>query len=582
MKKTILFSFLLLSSVISSITYAQLGEAAADSDRVETIEKALEEARVNEMNLRLEIEQLQLRAYVSDSLEKIRKRERIDSLRKITPKIPVVVEGDTLYYLYAKHGGRSPRDRAKNVSEAILQLGKSYILKPDSVYCESTDIITDIIYGTKVIASFTDQDGLWEGSTREELAAKNRISIVNKLKALHHQHGLLQLGKRIALFLLVIVIQGAFFWGTGWVYKRMKTYVKKLKETKLKSISFHAYDLFDTKKQENILVSLCKLVRLILIVIQLFISIPILFSIFPQTEDLAYRIFSYVWLPVKDICKGIIDYLPKLFTIIVIWLAIKYVVRAIKYFAGEIESEKLKINGFYPDWAQPSFQIIRFLLYAFMIAMIYPLLPKSDSGVFQGVSVFVGIIFSLGSSSVVGNVMAGLVLTYMRPFKIGDRIKLNDTIGNVIEKTPFVIRIRTPKNEIITIPNSAVMSSHAVNYSASARDYGLILHTDVGFSFDVHWKTAHDILLRAASDTPDVMAEPAPFVLEVSFYNTGVNYQINAFIKDADKINKIYSDLHHRIQDYANKAGVEMVVPQYIATRDGNEISIPKEYQTKN
>jgi small-conductance mechanosensitive channel len=359
----------------------------------------------------------------------------------------------------------------------------------------------------------------------------------------------------------------------------MKNYVKKLKDTKLKSISFHDYELFDTKRQVGLLMFLCKVVRLILIIVQLLISIPILFSIFPQTENLAYRIFSYIWTPVKNIGKGILDYLPNLFTIIVIWLAVKYVVKGLKYLAGEIESEKLKINGFYPDWAQPSYQIIRFLLYAFMIAMIYPFLPKSDNGIFQGVSVFVGIIVSLGSSTVIGNVIAGLVITYMRPFKIGDRIKLNDTIGNIIEKTPFVTRIKTPKNEIVTIPNSFIMSSHTVNYSSSARDYGLILHTDVGFNFDVHWKTAHNILLQAASETPGVVAEPAPFVLEVSFYNTGVNYQINVFIKDADRINEIYSDLHHLIQEHANAAGVEMVVPLYVANRDGSEVVIPDEYR---
>ncbi|KAA6346910.1 hypothetical protein EZS27_005600 [termite gut metagenome] len=337
--------FLLLLLAISHATYAQQGEVAGDSGNLSQMEKVLEEARMNEMNLRMEIEQLQIKMSASDSLKKEQKRHRIDSLRKVTPKIPVVVEKDTLYYLYAKHGGRSPRDRAKNVSGVILQLGKSYLLKPDSVYCESTDIVTDIVYENKVIASFTDQDGLWENSTREELAAKNRAIIVTKLKELHSQYGLLQLGKRILLFILVIAIQGAFFWGTGWVYRRMKNYVKKLKDTKLKSISFHDYELFDTKRQVGLLMFLCKVVRLILIIVQLLISIPILFSIFPQTENLAYRIFSYIWTPVKNIGKGILDYLPNLFTIIVIWFAVKYVVKGIKYLAGEIESEKLKING---------------------------------------------------------------------------------------------------------------------------------------------------------------------------------------------------------------------------------------------
>ncbi len=150
----------------------------------------------------------------------------------------------------------------------------------------------------------------------------------------------------------------------------------------------------------------------------------------------------------------IIDYVPNLFTIVVIWYAVKYLVRMVLYLAREIEAGRLKFNGFYPDWAMPTFHIVRFLLYAFMIAMIYPYLPGSDSGVFQGISVFVGLIVSLGSSTVIGNIIAGLVITYMRPFKMGDRIKLNDTTGDIIEKTPLVTRIRTPKNEVVTVPNS--------------------------------------------------------------------------------------------------------------------------------
>lgn len=154
---------------------------------------------------------------------------------------------------------------------------------------------------------------------------------------------------------------------------------------------------------------------------------------------------GYIWNPIRKIFVDIIDYVPNLFTIVVIWYAVKYLVRMVLYLAREIEAGRLKFNGFYPDWAMPTFHIVRFLLYAFMIAMIYPYLPGSDSGVFQGISVFVGLIVSLGSSTVIGNIIAGLVITYMRPFKMGDRIKLNDTTGDIIEKTPLVTRIRTPK-----------------------------------------------------------------------------------------------------------------------------------------
>ena len=179
----------------------------------------------------------------------------------------------------------------------------------------------------------------------------------------------------------------------------------------------------------------------------------------------------------------------------------------------------------------PTFHIARFLLYAFMIAMIYPYLPGSDSGVFQGISVFVGLIVSLGSSTVIGNIIAGLVITYMRPFKMGDRIKLNDTTGDIIEKTPLVTRIRTPKNEVVTVPNSFIMSSHTVNYSTSAREYGLIIHSEVSIGYDIPWRQVNQILIDAALNTPGVVDDPRPFVLETSLSDWYPVYQINAYIR---------------------------------------------------
>jgi small-conductance mechanosensitive channel len=548
----------------------------AHADSLRELAASLQEARINEANLRMELVALRAATIEQDSLEKVQQKRRIDSLRTITPATPMVVEGDTLYYIYAKKGGVSPATRAEEVSETILSLGKQFTLNPDSVYVESTEISTELMYGDKVIASFTDMDGLWENTTRDQLAQMRLPIIVNKLHELQREYGITQLLKHIGSLLLVILIQGGLIYVTNRLFLYAKRAIIRLRHTKLKPLSFRNYELLDINKEVRLLTSVFSMVRYLLILLQLLISIPILFSIFPQTKDLAYHIFSYIWDPIKDIMLGIVNYIPKLFIIIIIWLIIRYVVRGVRYLAGEIEAERLKINGFYPDWAQPSYQIIRFLLYAFMIAMIYPYLPGSDSGVFQGVSVFVGLIVSLGSSSVISNLMAGLVTTYMRPFRTGDRIKLNDTTGDVIERTPFVTRIKTPKNEVITIPNSFIMSSHTVNYSASARDYGLILHTEVSFGFEVHWKRIHDLLLEAARRTPSIRTEPAPFVLETMLHDFYVIYQINVYIDDASLMPRIYSDLNQNIQDLCAEQGIELLSPHYFAQRDGNEITIPK------
>lgn len=547
-----------------------------DSVSLAKLAQELETARLNEANMRMEVEQLKLKTYFADSAKMAQQRLRIDSLRKVTPGAPVVVGGDTLFYLYAKRGGYTAQQRADMDAALIEELGKRFNLYPDSVSIESTDIVTDVMYGDKVIVSFTDQDGLWANCTRDELAAKERVVIVQKLKELKEEHSMLKLLERIGLFVLVLVVQFFLFKATGWLYRRLKARIQKLKDTKLKAFSIQNYELLDTEKQVKLLVFVANIVRYLIMFVQLLITVPILFSIFPQTEELARTIFSYLWDPTKKILVGIADYIPNLFTIIVICYAIKYLIKGVAYLAHEIEHERLKITGFYPDWAMPTYHIARFLLYAFMIAMIYPYLPGSSSGVFQGISVFVGLIVSLGSSTVIGNIIAGLVITYMRPFKLGDRIKLNDTTGNVIEKTPLVTRIRTPKNEVITIPNSFIMSSHTVNYSSSARNYGLIIHSEVTIGYDAPWRQVHQLLIDAALATPGVSPEPQPFVLETSLSDWYPVYQINAYIRDADKLAQIYSDLHQNIQDKFNEAGVEIMSPHYMAMRDGNETTIPK------
>ena len=552
----------------------------ADSDSavsLSAIKQELEAARLNEANLRMEMEQLRLASYAADSVKHLQQKQRIDSLRKVTLGVPVVVEGDTLFYLYAKRGGHTPQQRAEMDAAAILELGKRFNLRPDSLYMESSDIVTDLMYDNKVIASFIDQDGLWENCTRDRLAAHNRKVIVDKLKEMKDEHGLWQLGKRILYFVLVLVGQYFLFRLTIWLFKKLKVRIQRLKDTKLKPFSIQDYELLDTQKQVNLLIFLSNLLRYIIMFLQLLLTVPLLFSIFPQTKSLAYQLFSYIWIPVKSIFTSVVEYIPNLFTIFVIWYAVKYLVRFVHYLANEVKSERLKIRGFYSDWAEPTFHIIRFLLYAFMIAMIYPYLPGSKSGVFQGISVFVGLIVSLGSSTVIGNIIAGLVITYMRPFKLGDRIQLNETTGNVIEKTPLVTRIRTPKNEVVTIPNSFIMSSHTVNYSTSAREYGLIIHSEVSIGYDIPWRRTHQLLIEAALNTPGVIDDPRPFVLETSLSDWYPVYQVNAYIKEADRLADIYSDLHQNIQDKFNEAGIEIMSPHYVATRDGSQSTIPKD-----
>jgi small-conductance mechanosensitive channel len=304
----------------------------------------------------------------------------------------------------------------------------------------------------------------------------------------------------------------------------------------------------------------------------------VFFGIFPWTGGFTGKLVSYFLNPVKHIFLSIWNYLPNFLTIIVILIFIRYLLRILFYFKKEIERGALKIPGFYVDWANPTFQIIRVLILAFTLIIIFPYLPGSDSQIFKGVSVFLGVLFTFGSAGALSNLVAGLVLTYMRAYRIGDRVKIGDTTGDVMEKSLLVTRIKTIKNEIVSIPNSTVMGSHTINFSAEAKENGLILHTSVTIGYENPWRQIHDLLIKAALATDLIEKDPAPFVLQTSLDDFYVSYQVNAYTRVSNRQHITYSVLHQNIQDKFNEAGVEIMSAHYKYIRDGNQSTVPPDH----
>ena len=558
---------------------ARLGAGVSNQDSLQVVQlqQMLEEAKLNEANLRMEFEQYKLSILERDSLKRQRQRSLIDSLRRTTHGSPVMVDGDTLFYLYTKKGGQTALQRAQEAGEVMEVIGKKINLNPDRVYIENTDIFSDIMYDSEVLVSFTDADAMWEGISRDSLVVARKQMVVDKFHEMKSQYGMWRMVKSVLYCLLVLVAQCLLYQLTSWGFRKIDKRILRLKETTLKPISIQSYEILNTEKQVKLLLVASRLVKFMVVILQLLISLPIIFGIFPSTKGLALQLLDYFLIPIKKIFFGVIGYIPNLISIFVIWYAIQWLVRLAHYVAQEIEKGNLKFDKFYPEWAMPTFNIVRILLYTFMIAMIYNYLPGSDSGVFQGISVFVGIIISLGSSTLIANLMAGLVITFMRPFRIGDRIKLNDTVGDIIEKTPLVTRVKTPKNEIVTVPNSFVMSSLTTNYSSSAQEYGLIIHTDVTFGYEVPWQQVHQLMIQAALATSYIEAEPRPFVLQTKLDDWYVVYQINAYTRHPEKMSIIYSQLHQQILDIFHEAGIEVMSPHFMGVRQSEQPFIPEQ-----
>jgi small-conductance mechanosensitive channel len=489
---------------------------------------------------------------------------------------PVVFYADTLFYIDTRQASLTAEERAEKTTSRLEKIfDDDYFIVNKIITSQSGNYI-DIVCGEIIIMSISEQDAISKGTSSQELADEYIKQIQVAFEKAKNDRSFITIIIRIGLVLLVLT----GIWLMIKLIKLGHRYVEKRiadnKDKWLKNLSYKDYTFLTAEQELNVLFGLLKIFKWAIIIILVYLLLPLIFSIFPFSRGWAATLFELIWSPLKSILISIWNYLPNLFTIIVIYFVFNYLIKFVKYIFTEIEAEKLKISGFHADWALPTFSIIKFLLYAFMLVMIFPKLPGSDSPIFQGVSVFLGLLISLGSSSAIGNMVAGLVITYMRPFKIGDLIKLGDVTGEVIEKTLLVTRLRTVRNEEITIPNSAVLSGNTTNYSALAKDEGLIIHTTVTIGYDVHWKTMHEALLEAASRTANLIPYKNPFVLQTSLDDFYVSYQLNVYTSQSNALAPIYSELHQHILDVCAEKGIEIMSPHYRAERDGNESTIPK------
>jgi small-conductance mechanosensitive channel len=376
---------------------------------------------------------------------------------------------------------------------------------------------------------------------------------------------------RYGIALAIILGQALLIWGVWYLFKRLNKKIEHDGGEKIKPLTVKKLKLLTTKQIIHVIQFLLRILKYVITVIQLFMTVPIVFSLFPATRNLAVTLFGYILTPLKDIAITAVKYIPNLFAIIVIVVVTRYVLKALKFFSNQIAKGKLVIPGFYADWAYPTYKILQVLLLAFTVAIVYPYLPGSESRIFQGVSVFVGIIFSLGSSTAIGNLVAGLVITYMRPFKIGDRVQIKEMTGFVVEKNLMVVRLKTHKNEYVTFPNLMILGSSIINYNTSSDEdeEGLIIHAEITFGYATPWQTVHEILIAAALATDHVQKRPKPFVLQTALDDFYARYQINCYTKEVDKVPAIYTMLYENIQNGFKEAGIDMTAPHY-------EISKPK------
>jgi small-conductance mechanosensitive channel len=494
----------------------------------------------------------------------------------------VEFDGITLFTVQERIYAFSPEDRAAAITKRIRDIAETGANSKVTIGVVETDVDSEIVAGDRVIMAVTDRDARAAGRTRQELAADYAGAMQRAIEAHRKAYSLKSIALGALFVVLATIVLVVMFRLMGRFFIRAYATIETWRGTKIRSIRIQALEVLSADRIASLLIGALKGARIAVVLVLLYFYLPLAFSFFPWTHGLADTLFGYVFSPLRIVIKGFVSYLPNLFFIGVIVAVAYYVIKFVKMIFSGFERGTITVSGFYRDWADPTFRIVRFLIIAFTAVVIAPYLPGAHSPAFQGVSIFLGVLFSLGSTASIANVVAGVILTYMRAFKIGDRVKISDTVGDVLERTLWVTRVRTIKNVDVTIPNAMVLGSHIINYSAAAQLPGLILHTTVTIGYDAPWKTVHALLIAAARTTDHILKEPAPFVLQTSLDDFFVTYELNAYTDQPALMANIYSELHQHIQDQFNQAGVEIMSPHYSALRDGNRIAIPDDHLPKH
>ncbi|MEX0283102.1 MAG: mechanosensitive ion channel domain-containing protein [Paracoccaceae bacterium] len=286
---------------------------------------------------------------------------------------------------------------------------------------------------------------------------------------------------------------------------------------------------------------------------------------FAETRPVAELLLTYVSGPLITVLQGILAYLPNVVMLVIIYLLTRWTVRGMTLFFENLENGVFEIPDFEKHWIGPTVFLLRIVIILIALVFAYPYLPGSDSRAFQGLTILAGVMVSLGSNTVVSNIMAGLFVIYRRSTNVGDRIEIGGKVGDVVEIKLMETVIKSVKNEMISIPNSQLLNSEVVNFTRKVDGRGLLVHTTVGIGYEEPPAKVVAMLIEAANRTPGLKARPEPFVLWTQLADYAINYEINAFTSRGASLPKIKSDLHQNIVEVFNENRTQIMTPSYMA-----------------
>jgi len=467
-------------------------------------------------------------------------------------------------------------ERAAAIAARITAVARDPAVGPDAIVVAPAAVGLEIRAGETVLMGLLPADAALESVRLDVLAEAHRQRIRNAITQYRAEREPAKLLRGVVLCLLATGVFVTLALVIGRLFRKGVAVLERRVRAHIEGLPRGAFQFVQGKQLWEAVTATVRGGRWIVVLILVYLWLQFVLSQFPWTRSLAEELLSLLVGPLQQMGAGFIDFVPDLLFLIVLALVTRYSLRLIKLYFSALERGTATLAGFDPEWALPAYKIIRTLVIGLALVMAYPYLPGSGTDALKGISVFAGLMLSLGAAGAVSNVIAGYFNTFGRVFRVGDLIQVGEVRGEVTQVRLLTTRVRTLKNEEITIPNSTIITTHVVNYSALAQSQGLILHTEVGIGYEVPWRQVHAMLEEAARRTPDTLREPPPFILQPRLTDFAVVYELNVYSGTAKGIAGIYSNLHQNILDVFNEHGVQIMTPAYEGDPEIPKV-VPKE-----
>jgi small-conductance mechanosensitive channel len=495
-----------------------------------------------------------------------------------TARAPVVFHGATLFNVAAANAPAADR-RAALVAKRVDAVANDPSVPLDAIRGTVTGSTATIKAGDQTILVLSQQDAASVDLQLPEATDRAVKAIADAVRQDRESRSPEARARNIAITLLALIaliLAATFAW---WLVGRL------IRALRARSASDKAVDVapgvgVPVRPLTEVTISFLRLARLVLLGLMAYFFLSFVLALFPAKRDLAASLTAPFFGSLTAFGNGLLGWLPHLALIVLIAFVAFEVMTFMRIMRDEMLAGRFAIRGFEQDWTEPTYRILSFFVAAVAVMAILPQVPGFDTPSFKAVGLVLSALVTFGSASTVANIFGGVVLIYVPSFRVGDFVKIGDAEGEVISKTLFVTQIKTTKNVVVSMPNSAVIGATVFNYSTTTvrGNVPLILHTTVTLGYDVPWRDVEAALVAAALKTANIVAEPAPFVRQTSLDDSYVSYEINAFTTAPLLMFTTYSDLHANMQDECNARGIEILSPGYHAVRDGNHTTIPENY----